>query len=193
MNINTGIHLIRNKLSNNRGFTLAELMVAMSVGSLVIASVLAIMYQFFGITTTNSNYLAAFRQVQTGGNWITEDTLMARKVMIDDPDTPGVTEFVTLEWTEWAGDQHRVAYILEDMPGGLKQLKRTHSVNNNPGDTDVIAEYIKQDGTTSEWAVDEKELTVVITAQVSDCVLWKHGTWANSATRTYRIIPRPLF
>ena len=193
MNMKRGINLLRNKLSNSHGFTLAELMIAMSIGSLVMVSVLAIMYQLFGVTTINSNYLVAFSQVQRGGNWVTHDALMARKVMLDDPDTPGVTEFITLEWTEWQGDRHRVAYMLEDMSGGLKELKRTHAINGIQEDASIVAQYIKPDETASEWDVGKKELMVVITAQVGDYVLWRTGTWANTATRTYRIQPRPLF
>ncbi len=65
---------------NSAGFTLAELVVAMAVGGMVFAAVLAVMVQLFHGTTANSNYMAAFRQVQNGGDWISRDALMAQQV-----------------------------------------------------------------------------------------------------------------
>lgn len=189
MNMKRGIHSMHSRLSNNHGFTLAELMIVLGIGGLIIASVFAIMYQLFGITTTNTNYLAAFRQVQNSGNWISRDALMAQKVIVDDPDT-----FVTIEWATWEGERHQVDYTLEDMTSGqLKKLRRTHSIDGSPAETIVIGECIKLSETDSKWDADKKELIVVITAQVGEYGDWRLSTWANTVTRTYRVQPRPLF
>lgn len=184
-------------LKNNAGFTLAELMVAMAVGGFVMAGVFAIMTQLFWVTSSNSNYMAAFRQVQNAGGWISHDALMAQSVMLDDPATPE-TEFITLGWTAWSGDQHKVVHSLEDTSGELKELKRSHYIKAKGTedfvlqDATVIAECINSTNTSSDWDKSDKELTVTITAKVGDYVLWRHGTYAESATRTYKVKPRPL-
>lgn len=74
------IRLARTWLGDSRGTTLAELMLALTIGAFVITAVLAVMVVMFQVTTSNSTYMAAFRQVQNAGDWITRDALMAQKV-----------------------------------------------------------------------------------------------------------------
>jgi hypothetical protein len=64
----------------SRGSTLSELMVALAVGGFVIAAVFAVMTQLFHLTTSNTSYMAAFREVQDAGNWISRDALMSQAV-----------------------------------------------------------------------------------------------------------------
>lgn len=71
---------IGQRTKDRRGFTLAELVVAMAVGSLVMGGVFLVYNQLFSVTAVNSNYMAAFRQVQNAGDWITNDTLTAQEV-----------------------------------------------------------------------------------------------------------------
>jgi prepilin-type N-terminal cleavage/methylation domain-containing protein len=73
-------YLVKKWLKSSPGFTLAELMVAMTVGGFVMGGVFAVWYQMFNVTATNSNYMAAFRQVQNGGDWISNDALMSQGV-----------------------------------------------------------------------------------------------------------------
>ena len=181
-------------LKNNPGFALVELVVAMTVGSIVMGGVFAIMTQLFWVTADNSNYMAAFRHVQNAGAWISHDALMAQEVTPgDDPGTPDETEFVTLGWTDWSGKKHQVVYTLEGS-GDMKDLKRNHYINSRLQDSNLVAQFIDPDplNTSSIWDENEKELTVTITAKVGDYVLLRHGTYAEPATRTYKVIPRPL-
>ena len=81
------------------GFTLPELLIAMTVGSLIMAGIFAVWIQLFAVTATNSNYMAAFRQVQNGGDWISNDSLMSQQVycMDTDPSTPDVMDPARLD------------------------------------------------------------------------------------------------
>ncbi len=246
------INLVRGWPGDSRGFTLMEMMLALAIGALVMGGVFAVWTQMFNVTAANSNYMAAFRQVQNGGDWISRDAQMTQGVyemvstalnggitagstadiQVDDTDgfptvgaicigdeiilytgidavtdeftniTRGynavahndndpVTVFLGLNWTDWDGNQHRVAYNLRE---DSRQLVRTYlkhlPVDEEP-DPDVwvlqssnnIAEALTAAATTSSWDYDEKELTVVITAQIDE----------EAATRTYRVHPRPLF
>ncbi len=181
-------------LKGQRGFTLVELLIAMTIGSLVVTSAIAIMAQLLWVTPRNSSYAAAFTQVQNAGNWISRDALMAQEVNPDG--APDV--LITLQWTvgreDGSGDTifelHQAIYTLEGSSGELgeqKELRRAHSVWDTVGetfvlqDTTLVAEYIDP-STNSNWDDTNKELIVIITAQVGE----------KTATRTYGINPRPL-
>jgi hypothetical protein len=74
------IRLVRKWQKNSQGTSLAELMTAMAVGGFIIASIFTIMAPLFHVSTSNSNYMAAFHQVQNSGDWISRDALMAQGV-----------------------------------------------------------------------------------------------------------------
>ena len=76
------VHLGKKWLRYSPGFTLAELMVAMAVGSFIMGGVFIVWTQLFDVTATNSNYMAAFRQVQNSGDWISRDTLKTQQVYV---------------------------------------------------------------------------------------------------------------
>ncbi len=236
-------------LSSSPGFTLAELMVAMAVGSFVMSGVFAVWTQLFSVTATNSNYMVALRQVQNSGGWITRDALMAQGVYemastqlnggITDTETTitvdstagfpssgvisiedeliqytgksdtqftggtrgssnaaahgdgeSVTVFVTLNWTEWSGEQHQAVYNMKQIS---RELVRSHFTDGTLQDSAVVARAIDLAGTTSVWDYDEKQLTLVIAARVSGYVQGKHGLQSETANRTYRVHPRPFF
>jgi prepilin-type N-terminal cleavage/methylation domain-containing protein len=74
------VRMAKKWLRYSPGFTLVELMVAMAVGSFVMGGVFTVWTQLFNVTATNSNYMAAFRQVQNSGDWISRDALMTQQV-----------------------------------------------------------------------------------------------------------------
>jgi prepilin-type N-terminal cleavage/methylation domain-containing protein len=239
------IHLVRGWLRGERGFTLMEMMLALAIGALVMGGVFAVWTQMFNVTAANSNYMAAFRQVQNSGDWISRDAQMTQGVyemvstaldgditagstadiQVDDvtgfptvgaicigeeiilytgidaasdeftnitrgynavahSDNDPVTIFLGLSWTDWDGNLHRVVYSLREES---RHLVRTYLM----ADPDVwalqssntIAEALDAAATSSSWDYGQKELTIVITAQIDE----------EAATRTYRIHPRPLF
>jgi hypothetical protein len=219
----------------------------MAVGSFVMGGVFTVWTQLFNVTAVNSNYMAAFRQVQNGGDWISRDALMTQQVYptvsttlssgIDDSQTTitvnstadfpptgvisiedeliqytsktantfegctrggnatahadgkSVTSFLALGWTEWAGDQHQVVYNVKETS---RELLRSYFTNGNLETSTIIAKAIVVGETNSYWDYDEKELTVDIAASVGGYILGKHGVQSETATRTYRVHPRPL-
>ena len=245
--------LVKRWLGDSRGTTLAELMLAMTIGAFIIAAVFAVMVSLFHVTTTNSNYMAAFRQVQDAGDWITRDALMAQQVSamtstaltldideddtvipvdstigfpdsgivsiedeiirytgIDntDPDNPKFTGcirgdnataheggklagfLVAVDWVTWSGNHHQVFYNLKASNG---RLARSYLVNGTLTSYAVIAEAIDPSVTTSQWDYPSRELSVAITANVGKYMPWKSGEWESTATRTYKINPRPFY
>jgi len=127
------------KRSSQKGLTLIELLVAMVVVAMITGAVVASIIQLFTMSDRNSNYNAAFTQVQNAGYWVSHDAVQ----ITQEPTviSPAPSEFVslTLDWVDWEGDAHQVVYTLE----GSGQLKRTYSFEENgvpqPEQTIVIA------------------------------------------------------
>lgn len=170
---------MKGKPLNQQGVTLVELVVSMGIAAFIVVAAATVIFQLDTVSARNSNYMTAYTQVQNAGFSISRDAVMAQAV----DDTSG---FVTLDWVDWEGDDHRVAYTLKDASGGLKELWRTYSFEMNgvaqPEETMRVARYIDPNETSRSWDESEKVLTLVITAQVGD----------QTATRTYNVEPRPL-
>jgi len=166
-----------------KGFTLIEVIVTVFIMALIAGAVTMTIAQVLGITEHSNDRTTAVRQVQTAGYWISRDALMAQTVTTDDdPETPEL-EFITLEWTTWENnDVHKIVYTLEDMPDGLKKLKRQYLIYDiNGSETGNSMMYIAHN------IIDTANL------YVEDGV-WKLSIGARSGTKTetreYEIIPR---
>ena len=166
---------------NQQGFTLIEVLVAMVVTGLITGGVTMAIFQVFAGNARTSNHMTAVRQVQNAGYWISHDTQMAQHVVADDDLGTPVRELVTLAWTEWAGDEHQVVYVLAD-----NKLQRDHYTNRatNPtaDATTFVANHI--DNTNTSCVYDGGKLTLTVTASIG-------GFKPASETRVYEVVPRP--
>jgi len=176
---------MRNKRLNQKGFTLVELVIAISIATLVVAAAVAIWFQLTSVSARNSDYMAAYGHVQNAGYWFSRDGVQAQEVQADDPETPEIEpddlltpeiELLILDWVDWEGVEHNVVYTLEGDPG---ELRRTV----DGGSPILVAQYIDPAPAKTSCTWDGETLTLEITAQVGD----------NSATRTYKAEPRAFF
>lgn len=167
-----------------KGFTLIELMVAVSIMALVSSASSAATFQVFKGIESNNNHMTAVCQVQNAGYWISRDTQMAQGITTDNLTPP---EFLVLSWTEEnSGDEYQIVYTLENMPGGeFKRLWRTQSINGGGTITTLIAQYIDPDSQKTRCEFSNGIFTLTITATVVD------GRLTESETRTYQVAPRP--
>ena len=170
-----GVRLLH---KNQRGFTLIEMIVAMTITVLIIGVIAMAIFQVFNVNALSSNHMTAVRQVQNAGYWISRDAQMAQSVV---PDDGGATGFpLTLTRTEWEGDEHQVVYtIIGD------RLQREHYINSVPDSTIFVAEYVVSDPEKTNCVFTNGKLTLTVTATV--------GTWPQEEieTRVYEIVPRP--
>jgi len=184
-------HRLRLFHKNQLGFTLIELVLAIAISGIITGSITATIFQVIIGGARTNNHMIAVSQVRDAGYWVSHDTVMAQAEPIigDDPGTPAVEEFLTLTWSDWeSGEVHQVTYTLEDMTGGSKQLKRSHSINGVT-ETSLVAQFIdvtEKDGkpqTRCEFT--NGVLTFTVTATVGT------GSQGESETRIYEIVPRP--
>lgn len=127
------------------GYTLIELLIAVSIMALASVAASTAIYQVFGGTEDNNNRMTALHQVQNAGYWISRDAQMAISVntTTDKLAFPG---FLYLGWTEWddAGipTYHSINYSLENGFDNLYSLKRTHSISGGSTKEVMVADYI---------------------------------------------------
>ncbi len=163
-----------------KGFTLVELLVAITIMALASGAAGAAIFQVFRNTQRNNDHMTAVLQVQNAGYWISRDAQMVQSVTTDNL-------FLVLSWTEEnSGDEYQVTYTLENMPeGGLKKLLRNQSINGGPSTTTLVAQYIDPDPQKTKCEFTNGTLTLTVTSTVSD------GSLTQSETRIYKVVPRP--
>jgi prepilin-type N-terminal cleavage/methylation domain-containing protein len=166
---------------NQKGFTLAEIVIAIAITALISSAVATAAYQVVKVNTISTNHQIAVSQVQNAVNSISRDTQQAQLVV---PTGPTVVNDVannlisfnlisddtfTVQWIDWDDNTtHQAAYTVVD--GTLK--KNTIPVAN---DIDIAS---------GSWNTDTRTLTLQIKAVVG-------ATNTATETRTFQIIPRP--
>ncbi len=165
--------------SNQGGFTLIELIIAIAIAGIITAGITGAIMQILTINHRASNHMVAVRQVQQAGKEVSKDTLQAQSVNVT---TPSQGFPLTLIWTEWGTNQtHKVIYDYESVvpPGEVTGLQRTHYVNDVDPTETTVAEYIDPYETSFVAAGDAFIFTVTATV----------GT--EIETRIYEVEPRP--
>jgi len=122
-----------------KGYTLVELLVAVSIAAFVTAGASMVIITMVKLTPKNSDWAIALHQVQYAGYWISRDVLMADNITVGTGST-----FLTLTEPQVDASSKTIVYQFEDMSGGLKRLLRADSDN-----TTLIAEYISTNTTAT--------------------------------------------
>jgi prepilin-type N-terminal cleavage/methylation domain-containing protein len=161
--------------TNQKGFTLIEIVIALGIFGLVIAAATGTIAQVIQ-SSRSSDHMNALRQVQSAGYWVSKDGIQAQTIT-----TQGYLLYVAR--TDWDDSElHEIVYSLQDMPsGGLKQLQREEWLNGTPTYAIVVGRYIDPDQTSCSWNASAKALTFTVTATMNQ----------QTETRTYEVQPRP--
>lgn len=175
---------------DQRGFTLIELVIAILLTGIITTAITMTVFQVFDMNTRTSNRMAAVRQVQNAGFWVSPDVQMAQDV----PSGGSGPLPFTLTWTDWEGKEHEVVYTLVNMPSGeFKRLQREHKIDLALNSTIMVAEYIDPTETScccdcdgdgycdGDCNCDDKSVIFTVTANVG----------GQSETREYEVKPRP--
>ena len=153
--------------SNQRGFTLVELIIAVSIMVPVSLAAGAAIYQVMRNVDKNNDYVTAVNQVENAGFWIARDAQMAVGVSTGNLSTPYFLEF---RWTEFNATgiptYHSVDYFFENMVNSVGKLKRTHTIGTSEEETNVVGTYIyyePSDNKTSMVNYQTRILTLKLT------------------------------
>ncbi|MFC1991404.1 type II secretion system protein J [Chloroflexota bacterium] len=170
--------------SREKGFTIIELIIAVSIMILVAGAAGPAIFQIFRNTERNSNYMTAVRQVQNAGHWISRDAQMALVVTTDNLTLP---DLLTLTWTEWDEEDpiyHTANYYFDNLNGNIGQLKRHYWSTEGADEQTLIAQYIycnpADSANTTQVSFQDELLTVQLTALFRE----------SQETREYRITHR---
>jgi len=193
------------------GITLVELIIVLGISGFVVTAAAAVINQTLLVGARNDARLLALRQVQTAGAWVSHDIACAHSIIFDDPDTPSISELVTLSWQDWPvklnpeqsdsdyqTTTHRVAYYLNEEDELVRHHTMETTITNAYGEEQsnstttqetIIAYYIDPDeeATYCTWdddtiPIEERVIIFQVTSEVHNQI----------ESRTYRIKPRPL-
>jgi len=168
-----------------RGITLVELLVALSIGSLLAVGVSQVLQQMFILVPRAENSMLAVRQVQFAGHWIDRDATMAQVIT----PTPNLFTISTatpliISYVNWDATKTTVTYSVDTnnilQRNVVVTNEKTGSVISSSqiqvadSIASIKAQYIEPTG------MDRKALTVTIVAQVGSA----------SENRTYQTSPR---
>ena len=170
----------RRRTIGQLGFTLAELMVAIAVGSIILVGSFILMHYMLTVSAENRDETMAVLQVQYVGFWINEDVVQAQYVDL------GSTGGFPLEigWTEWDGVEKKVTYEVEGMMDGeLWRLYRELFINDVSQGATIVGEYLDPSSTRCVWHGDLDSVIVLQITAIFD---------GNEVSSTYQINPRAL-
>jgi len=169
----------RRRTIRQLGFTLAELMVAIAVGSIILVGSFILMHYMLTVSAENRDETMAVLQVQYVGFWINEDVVQAQYI-----DGEGFPDDMEIGWTEWDGVEKKVIYEVEGMMDGeLWRLYRELFVDDVSQGKTIVGEYLDPGSTMWVWHGD---LDSVIVLQVT--AIFE----GNEVSSTYQINPRAL-
>ncbi|MFC1954212.1 prepilin-type N-terminal cleavage/methylation domain-containing protein [Chloroflexota bacterium] len=169
-----------------KGFTLIELVIGLSITVIVAGAAGAAIFQIFGNTERASNHMTVVRQVQNAGYWISLDAQMALSVTTDNLSLP---VFLTFNWTEDAAGEnpiyHSANYTIEDLSNNTGTLIRSHSTTEGASEQTLVAKYIYYNpadtDNSTQASYDSPLLSVQITALFEE----------RMETREYKVKQRP--
>lgn len=146
--------------AGEKGFTLLELLVGLSIAALVTSAASMTIITMMRLSPQSNNWAVALHQVQYAGHWISRDVMMSSGNITVGDKSP---EFLTLTLPQITPPDKTVVYKFETL-SGQEWLTRTDST----GGTIAIAEYISTDNTTtatySTNCTDNCTLTFTIVA-----------------------------
>lgn len=160
------------KQERQKGTTLLELLVALSIVTLIMGGVVALIFQEYRGTNLAKTYVTAAHEIRRAARWISQDTMMAESTnLVEGTES---TDNVTLNWIErsdFANLPHSSSYYLLD-----DQLQR-----NYDGTITTVAQNISM--------VNFSQTGRLMTVSISCTPRWWNPN--NTVEKTYRIYLRP--
>ena len=160
------------KQERQKGTTLLELLVALSIVALIMGGVVALIFQEYRGTNLAKTYVTTAHEIRRAAQWISQDMMMAESTDFVEGTEP--TDNITLNWIEksdFANLPHSSSYYLLD-----DQLQR-----NYDGTITTVAQNISM--------VNFSQKGRLVTVSISCTPRWWNPN--NTVEKTYRIYLRP--
>lgn len=168
---------LSNRLKNQCGLTLVELLVILSIGSLIAVSASNAIFQMFTVNDMGVSQMDAVKQLENVIYLIGRDSQMAQKVQ-----TAGASGFpLTLSWLTWNNNAYTVVY---DIVGS--EVSRNESVNGGASSLTVVSRNVVNNAADTNCQFSSGELTIKMSVAVT------MGTRTSTAVRSLRINPRTV-
>jgi prepilin-type N-terminal cleavage/methylation domain-containing protein len=190
MNLRYLVNKVVSSFRDFRGFTLAELLVALAIGSTVAAASTQILTQAFIVVPKTEASILAMRHVQTAGHWIDRDATQAQVITPADNLTYDLsTTPLVFTYVNWISDTTKtITYSVDTVtdPANYKlnrrivvrdqtgQVMSDNQMNVADSIISVQSQYVEPEGQ------DKKVLALTITARVEN----------SSKTKVFMISPR---
>jgi type II secretory pathway component PulJ len=159
------------------GLTLLEIMVSLTIASLIGLGATISSVQILNQTSKNNDYTTASRNAMNALYWISKDAQMAQ-VISGHSGFPQTSD-ISLSWVDWNNSSHNATYSLAD---GL--LWRTYMVDGESTMT-LIAEHISSTANMTYCTSDNGTLMMTITSSVGE------GSKVAEVTREREMTARP--
>ena len=168
---------IKSVYRGQRGFSAAEMLVALTIASIIGGGVVMSISQVLNTSVQNSDHTVATKQVRNVIYWVRRDAKMAQTVQVD----AGVSGLpLVLSWDDWDSTQHEVTYTLVG-----DKLMRSHAINSGTPTSLLVAENINTDPALTNCAYDGTMLSFEVTVTVGV------GSRVINETQEFEVDPRP--
>jgi len=159
-----------------RGFTLLEILIAITISGVLCAGITATIVQIFNENARATRNMQVVQNLENAGYWINRDMLMVQSVAAP-TGFPLVVKWQDCEFEEsnnYQGNTYLVSYSLAD-----GKLQRSLKINSGTPIQTVVANYIDDDVTKTFYQYDEtsRTMTFTVTANVN----------STSETRVYQV------
>ena len=173
---------------NEGGFTLIELVIAVSLSVMLAAATTAFTFHALRTSAQNEARLTALSNVQNAGYWISQDASMADDVITDNLTSPTL---LILKWTDWGygtDDVYwSVSYSVDDVTDSVGKISRRLQNSEGFNQKMLVADniYYNPSDTDNSTGISYQNHIVKL----------KVATRSGSAieTRTYDTYRRPNF
>jgi len=168
---------IKSIYRDQRGFSAAELLIAITIASVIGGGVVMSISQVFNTSVQNSDHTVATKHVSNVIYWVRRDAKMAQTVQVD-AGASGLP--LVLSWDDWDSTHHEITYNLVG-----DELRRDHAIDSGSPTSILVAEHINTDPTLTNCEYVLGMLTFKVTVTVGE------GSRMINVTEEFTVDPRP--
>ena len=167
---------IKSIYRGQKGFSAAEILIAVTIASIIGGGVVMSISQVLNTSVQNSDHTLATKQVRNVIYWVRRDAKMAQTVQVD-AGASGLP--LMLSWSDWDNIQHEVTYTLVD-----DKLMRNQVVDGGTPTSLLVAENINTDPALTNCTYTGGTLSFEVTVTVGV------GSRVINETQEFTVDPR---